>query len=148
MQTPATEHCIAPNRSHIRLGPSIYAPRVARRTVFSLAAAAQIPQHLVDDTALVAAEIVTSAIRRTRAEIEFSVEVNADEVWLTVRDHHPRRPLLGRDSHAGSLRRTAIVDRLADSWGSRRRASGWETWAVLRADRPGRSRDRCALAAS
>lgn len=118
-------------RRRMRLGPSVYAPRVARRAVFDLACTAQIPPRLADDAALVAGEIVTGAIRRTRSAVDVTIEIGLGNVHIEVEGHHPARQLLGGDESAGSLRRTAVVSRLADAWGNRRRASGWAVWAVF-----------------
>lgn len=116
---------------HILLNPTVYAPRIARQVVIGLGNAAGTPQRLIDDATLVTAEIVASAIRYAGSEVDMIIEVGVEHVWVRILNPHNRRRFPVCDTHAGMARRTAIIDRLASSWGRRDNASGWATWALL-----------------
>ena len=139
MQTAPTFGNHTTIRRHVRLSPTVYAPRIARRLVVDLGSAVRTPQRLIDDAALVTGEIVTSAIRYTRSEIDVMIEVSADHVRVRIRDQRTTKRSPGSDTGTGMVRRTALIERLATSWGRHRSASGWETWALLHADQPGQT---------
>ena len=58
------------------------------------------------------------------------VALKAHQAWESAEAF---KPLLGRDTRTGPARSTALVERLASSWGYSRRESGNEVWALLRA---------------
>lgn len=130
-ESPTTRENPTTTRRHIRLNPTVYAPRIARQVVIGLGSAAGTPQHLIDDATLVTAEIVASAIRHASSEVGMIIEVGADHVWVRIHNQHTRRRFSGCDTRGGMARRTAIIDRLASSWGRRDSASGRATWALL-----------------
>ena len=121
-----------PTGTRIRLRRHALAPRVARRLERHQAEGV-CPAVLVERCALVAGELVTTALRRTSGVVEFSVEIEAGAVTLRVRDRRPRSTLAaGSDPWAGCRHGREITTRLAQSWGYARDESGAELWAILR----------------
>ena len=105
-------------RSAIRLEPVPTAPRAARQ--FAAQALHGIAQAaLAADVTVVVSELVTNAIRHTRAPIHLTVQTSIDGVRLEVYDGSPRLPDLPVPGlHAEGGRGLAIVSSLADAWGA------------------------------
>lgn len=121
----------------IRLHPTVFAPRQARRFVYRLGEVAGLPERLVDDAALAIGDMVTEGVRHSGREIEVILEVVDQTMIVRARDTRVPGP-----SVAGAGRRapdgvSPTVRRLAESWGSHRSRHGWEVWAVLSTTRLG-----------
>src|SRR4051794_18149950 len=63
----------------IRLRPSPFAPRRARRFVYEVGDPAGLPAGLVDDAALVTGELVNESIRQSRCDVEVAVATSPFE---------------------------------------------------------------------
>lgn len=119
-------------RSCVRLRPTVFAPRVARKIVHELGDRVKVSDRLVDDAALVVSELVTESIRKKARELEVDVELLPEQIIVRVRNAHAFAPLLGADDEKTPGRRSAVVRHLSSSWGCCRYQHGWEVWAVMR----------------
>lgn len=130
-----------PLATRVRLRRHALAPRMARRVVREQADGV-LAAVLVERCALVAGELVTSALRRTNGAVEFSVEIDAGAVTLRVRDRQPLSALAaGSDVWAGCRHGRDITTGLVHSWGYARDESGAQLWATVRdRARPGLAR--------
>jgi hypothetical protein len=117
----------------IELRPHSSAPALARKIVYDLCGEVGLPNRTASAAALVAGELVLTSIRQTRRNLDVSIDFAGDQVTVRVSDRSTAPPLLGRDTRTGPARSTALVERLASSWGYSRRESGNEVWALLRA---------------
>ena len=121
---------------------SVPAPR---REVASLLHAWDCPSDTADAALLLITELVTNAVQHADGHITCTVGRCSDVLTLSVTntapDGHrvsiprprPPRPDEAVDELAESGRGLAIVDVLADQWGSRSTADGCEVWACLNA---------------
>ena len=114
------------------LDPKFNAPREARRTLRALDAI--VPRERLDDLRLVVSELVTNSVVHGGAEsgdrIVMVVKVLPERVRVEVVDHgrrSPAAPERRREHHGRGL---AIVDRLAERWGTERN-SGTKVWAEV-----------------
>ncbi len=94
------------------------------------------PTELVEDTALVADELVANAVRAGAHAVELVLELHHDRIEVAVTDDAngwpiPRRP----DAHETSGRGLQIVEVLTTSWGVTREPDKRTTvWAHLQCD--------------
>lgn len=111
--------------SHLELGPLITAPASARGHVVAVLKEWGL-HELGDATELVVSELVTNAVRATRAldaPLPFSVRLwlyaNRKRVLITVWDADPRPPVLRKDvdEWTESGRGLQIVEVLSGRWG-------------------------------
>jgi anti-sigma regulatory factor (Ser/Thr protein kinase) len=93
---------------------------------------------VIDDAELVMSEILTNAIRHTGCEqTTVRIDVAGDAVAVVVSDpgdRVPRRVDNGPDSPTG--RGLAVVEAVAEHWGSEQNLWGKDVWAVLRIPEP------------
>jgi hypothetical protein len=91
-----------------------------------------------DDASLVAGELVTSSISRTRRPVRFEVRAKADEVTLRVWDTGLMRPgrLDGVAFPAGAARCWDLVRRFASRDGHDDGGQGRQVWASIRTMAP------------
>ena len=106
----------------------------ARAQVRAYLCARGTPQALVDDTVLVASELVTNAMLYGAAPIDVRVRVEGDDVLVEVRDEADLPPRATRaqqeDEHGRGLQ---IVAALSARWGIRPTEQGKAVWCVLSA---------------
>ena len=123
---------------HRELGlpPRSSAPRVARRLVHELGGQAGLPDRVTSDAALVLGELVNTRLRQTHYRVDVVIDLDPDQVTVRVKDHSAAPLQLGHDPRTGPAHSTAVVERLASSWGYCSRENGHEVWALLRAARP------------
>jgi serine phosphatase RsbU (regulator of sigma subunit) len=98
---------------------------------------------MLDDAALVAAELLANAVQHGAPPLAIAVRAEASRVHIAVRDGNPRppvRPVASPSNMTG--RGIALVDALATRWGVAHDGSGGKTvWAELEPQR-GASRRR------
>ena len=116
----------------IELRPRSSAPALARKLVYDMCGQAGLPNCVASAAAVVAGELVLTSIRQTRRKVDVSVDLASNQVTVRVNDRSAAPPLLGRDSRTGPARSTALVERLASSWGYSCLDSGNQVWALLR----------------
>jgi anti-sigma regulatory factor (Ser/Thr protein kinase) len=109
------------------------APAVVRAAISQLGG---LHRPVLEDTKLVASELVSNAVRHSRCtDQEFlNVRVSADG-WLRVSVFDPGRSggiakIASRPFQQGGLG-LRVVEKVASRWGARRRAHGYEVWADL-----------------
>ena len=122
----------APARRRVRLHPTVFAPRIARRMLHKLGDPADVPQRLVDDAALVVSELVADSIRQCRHDVEVDIQLANQQIVVRVFDAQAKAPLFSDRTGKVPARSSATVQHLAASWGCSRYQYGWEVWAVLR----------------
>jgi hypothetical protein len=122
----------AERRLQARLAAEPLAPAKAR-SLAAEAMAASGPEALADDVALLASELVASAIRQTEAPVELTVDAHDEMVRIEVRDDQPGSwPALEADQGRGGHGMQVVTD-LADSWGaSSVTGGGTVVWCELR----------------
>jgi hypothetical protein len=116
----------------MELRPRSSAPALARRLVYDACGDAGLPNRMAHAAAQVAGELVLTSIRQTRRNVDVSVDLAGNQVTVRVSDRGTAPPLLGHDTRTGPARATALVERLASSWGYSCREDGNEVWALLR----------------
>lgn len=96
------------------------------------------PPARLQDTLLLATELVTNAVLHGAPPITMTIEVTGSPpiVRISVTDRHQQAPLL-RDSDRGAIagRGMSVVDSLASRWGVRRLPAGGKTiWFEMAGD--------------
>jgi anti-sigma regulatory factor (Ser/Thr protein kinase) len=118
-----------------RLAGDLHAPAAARRFVTRGLNEVLTPeqQALSDDMALIVSELVTNSVRAHAGTIDVEVVVDDDAVEVHVTDDAAGWPSM-RIAESDSLdgRGLGIVDHLADSWLTIRRAKGKSVIATRR----------------
>lgn len=118
-----------------RLAGDLHAPAAARRFVTRGLNEVLAPeqQSLSDDMALIVSELVTNSVRANAATIDVEVVVDDEAVEVHVTDDAAGWPSM-RIAESDSLdgRGLGIVDHLADSWLTIRRAKGKSVIATRR----------------
>jgi anti-sigma regulatory factor (Ser/Thr protein kinase) len=127
--------------AHIRLEPELSNIGVAR--LFVRERLVGQPDHVVDDAALLASELVTNAILHVKTSVVMGVLTDADQVLVTVTDErHDRLPRLGRMPIAEDVvemsRGIAIVCAIASDFGWQllHHSPGKVVWFTLALERP------------
>jgi anti-anti-sigma factor len=108
----------------------------ARELVVSACAAWRLPD-LVDDAEVLVTELVANAVRHAGGGLRLSIALGQRFLHLSLWDGSPVPPVVvppDPDTGRGG-RGLALVDALADSWGSAPRPGGKVVWATL--DRTG-----------
>jgi serine phosphatase RsbU (regulator of sigma subunit)/anti-sigma regulatory factor (Ser/Thr protein kinase) len=107
------------------------AVRLARRFVEHQVAGSS-AAAVVEDAALIAAEIITNAHEHGSPPVVVSVAITGKHVHLEVRDANPRRPIRPRASTTNMTGRgIALIDHLSTRWGVRREPTGKTVWADI-----------------
>jgi serine phosphatase RsbU (regulator of sigma subunit)/anti-sigma regulatory factor (Ser/Thr protein kinase) len=91
---------------------------------------------IVDDVALVAAELIANAVQHGLAPVTVVVSGDADRIRVEVRDGNPRppvRPAVNLSNMTG--RGLALIAALAASWGVDREVDGKVVWAEITPNR-------------
>jgi hypothetical protein len=119
-------------RHRLDLEPDTTSPRRARRFVAGLLAARR--PEVVDVALLLVTELVTNAVVHAGTLLSVVVDVSADEVTVRVHDGNPG--VVGFDDPAmddlgEGGRGLALVNRLADVWGTEHARTGKEVWFRL-----------------
>jgi serine phosphatase RsbU (regulator of sigma subunit)/anti-sigma regulatory factor (Ser/Thr protein kinase) len=107
------------------------AVRVARAFV-EREALARGAASIVDDGALVAAELIANAVQHGAHPVSVTVSGDADLIRVEVRDGNPRppvRPAVNLSNMTG--RGLALIAALAASWGVEREGAGKLVWAEV-----------------
>jgi serine phosphatase RsbU (regulator of sigma subunit)/anti-sigma regulatory factor (Ser/Thr protein kinase) len=107
------------------------AVRVARAFV-EREALARGAASIVDDVALVAAELIANAVQHGTPPVSVTVSGDADLIRVEVRDGNPRppvRPAVNLSNMTG--RGLALIAALAASWGVEREGAGKLVWAEV-----------------
>lgn len=121
--------------AHRRLGTEPGAPRVARNLVGEHLLAWGVSGRVVDEVTLVTSELVTNAVLHGTPPIELRLQRTDQEIVVEVRDASvaaPRRRRAGPEDDGG--RGLAIVEAVADRWGSRSISAGKVVWAARALD--------------
>ncbi len=111
------------------------APRRSRAAVRAeltavLSDTAQTP--FLDDALLVISELVTNAVRAGSDPLTVATNLHKAELEIAVLDHGAGWPVLQPPEHGSDHGRgLAIIEAVARSWGTERRAAGKAVWAVL-----------------
>jgi anti-sigma regulatory factor (Ser/Thr protein kinase) len=91
----------------------------------------------VEDAILMISELVTNAVRHTRDVLLVLVTIHHDTLRVDVTDNNPTMPVAPDHEHnATSGRGLAIVEALADQWGSTPTADGKTIWFEISLGEP------------
>jgi serine phosphatase RsbU (regulator of sigma subunit)/anti-sigma regulatory factor (Ser/Thr protein kinase) len=107
---------------------------VARDHVRTACRAASMAADVCDSAVLMASEVVTNAVIHGRGRVRLQVTAERDRVVVEVADDSIATPAVrhaGEDATGG--RGMAIVELLADAWGTRPTTSGKVVWFALTA---------------
>jgi hypothetical protein len=139
MVAPAIADVADPSRAPVRLADSVrlrpgpLAPRKARRLVAQVCQRADVAGRIVDDAVMIAGELVNISLHQVFSDLLVRVQTADRRVIIAVRDGGYSYPFSARDSDGVTLRRsTAVVHRLAQSWGCSSEAVSREIWALVR----------------
>lgn len=103
----------------------------ARHTVVHIVRRWEVPlsEAAFDDLALLTSEVITNAVRHTRAACTVAVRWTGVRVRVEVTDMGPERPLPhGRSLEAEGGRGLLLVESLAADWGSVTVSAGKVVW--------------------
>jgi anti-sigma regulatory factor (Ser/Thr protein kinase) len=131
-----------------RLVPSAMAPSDARRIVRRSCNELRV-EELSDTAALLTSELVTNAIRHAPGPVLLAVACRHGRLVVSVSDTDPRPPQARRArARAIGGRGLALVDLLAERWGSRSLpGDGKAVWFALRPRRPPPTQHSCTCPA-
>ncbi len=102
---------------------------LARDHVRSACLAAAVPPDTCDSAVLLASEVVTNAVIHGRGRVRLQVLAERHRVLVEVGDDNATRPTVRlRDDEATGGRGMAIVEMLAQRWGSRESPGGKVVW--------------------
>lgn len=88
--------------------------------------------ELIDDSALIAAELATNAVAHAHSAVTVSLSRRPHGVRLVVGDANPTLPSLRAATQLGrGGRGLRIVDAIADGWGCERTPDGKRVWADI-----------------
>jgi anti-anti-sigma factor len=93
-------------------------------------------EGVVDRMATILTELVANAVLHAGTELNVSVAVAGEHLYVAVHDHSPRLPRLGGNEEAGGGSGLLVVDALAEAWGFAPTASGKVVWASVELDAP------------
>jgi anti-sigma regulatory factor (Ser/Thr protein kinase) len=119
--------------AELRLPPSPHAAGKARKFISGFCSAAELPDAICQDAALLVSELVTNAVIHGRTTATVEVHRPADTLRVTVRDDNPQLPAVGDspDLNAESGRGLLIVSETATRWGIEAGAGGKAIWFEL-----------------
>jgi serine phosphatase RsbU (regulator of sigma subunit)/anti-sigma regulatory factor (Ser/Thr protein kinase) len=127
---PATASAHA--HSAIELPALVSSPRRARHFVRETLEPLGVPRDTIDDSELVATELVTNSVMHARSEVTLSIEYANRSVRLRVEDGSPVRPVVRNAApDAATGRGLFIVEQLASRWGIDTRRDGKAVWVEL-----------------
>jgi uncharacterized protein YjeT (DUF2065 family) len=142
MVAPAIADLADPSPAPVRVADSVHlkpgpiAPRNARRLVAQVCQRADVAGRIVDDAVMIAGELVNISLHQVFSDLLVRVQATDRRVVIAVRDGGYSYPFSVRDGDGVTLRRsTAVVHRLAQSWGCSRGAVSREIWALVREPR-------------
>ena len=118
---------------HLDLDP--VAPSVGLARVFVSQSLGEVRPDDLDIAVLLTSELVTNAIRHTRTAVQVGVLTADDDLLVCVGDRlADSAPLVPRPSSGDRPggRGLALVNQLADSWGTTAYPGGKTVWFVLR----------------
>jgi anti-sigma regulatory factor (Ser/Thr protein kinase) len=88
--------------------------------------------ELIDDSALVAAELATNAVAHAHSDVTVFLSQRPHGVRLVVGDANPTLPSIRAPAQLGrGGRGLRIVDAIADRWGYERTPDGKRVWADI-----------------
>ena len=124
--------------AQLRLPPSPEAAGLARKFISDFCAAAELPDRICNDAALMVSELVTNAVIHGRTTATVEVHRPADTLRVTVRDDNPQLPAIGENPNlddpgldAESGRGLLIVSKTAIRWGIEAGDGGKAIWFEL-----------------
>jgi anti-sigma regulatory factor (Ser/Thr protein kinase) len=124
----------------LSLGPGRRAPRLARRYVADTLEAWAVEAQDIEAAELVVSELVTNAVLHAPETTSVTLELvlTDDAVRVMVSDgssHEPRQPWSQAPWAAQGGRGVALVDTIADRWGTEPRSPRGKTvWCELKAE--------------
>jgi hypothetical protein len=86
---------------------------------------------VVENAAIVAGELVSVSLRKSRTPIVFEVRLHEDSIEVRVRDHVSIQSSLLEASDVGTRRSGDLIRRLCRTWGMRLTESERLLWAVI-----------------
>jgi anti-sigma regulatory factor (Ser/Thr protein kinase) len=135
MAEPTTRPARRPEPARITLPRSPSSVAAARRFIQARAAAWSFPKPAREQLVLIGSELVTNAVLHARTELTVTLELHADRVRISVRDHS-QAPATLRHYRPDALtgRGLGVVAALSDDWGISAAADGKVVWAELAAN--------------
>ncbi len=123
----------AASRIELRPGPS--SPGLARRFLNERSAAWSLPDPVGEQLVLVGSELVTNAVLHARTQLTLTLELQADRVRVSVRDHSSA-PVALRHYRPDALtgRGLGVVATVSRAWGVEPARGGKVIWAELLLD--------------
>ncbi len=125
----------AANASRIELRPGPSSPAQARRFLNERSAAWSLPEPVGEQLVLVGSELVTNAVLHARTQLTLTLELQADRVRVSVRDHSSA-PVALRHYRPDALtgRGLGVIATVSRAWGVEPARGGKVIWAELLLD--------------
>ena len=118
------------SESHRHFACAPQAPRLVRRFVSATLRGWGLDE-LIDDGALMAAELATNAVVHAASDVTVSLSRCTDGVHLVVADSSRALPSLRTGEWGRGGRGLQIVDAVADRWGYEPTSDGKDVWADI-----------------
>ncbi|WP_327066288.1 ATP-binding protein [Kitasatospora sp. NBC_01302] len=120
------------------LAKSDHSPAVARRLLHSFLSGVRGGERFSDKGQLLVSELVTNAVvhaTRSDQRIRLRLEVDQEQLWITVEDASDQVPQPRKSTDGESGRGLLLVEALADAWGwGPREGVGKQVWCVCSPD--------------
>ncbi|GAB2700881.1 ATP-binding protein [Kitasatospora kifunensis] len=120
------------------LARSDHAPARARRLLLEFLSGVRGGERFADKGRLLVSELVTNALvhaTRHDQKIRLRLEVDGDQLWITVEDASDQVPQQRKDTDGESGRGLLLVEALSDAWGwGPREGIGKQVWCVCSPD--------------
>jgi hypothetical protein len=129
------EEPTAASASRIELRPGPSSPALARRFLNERSEAWSLPEPVGEQLVLVGSELVTNAVLHARTQLTLTLELQADRVRVSVRDHSSA-PVALRHYRADALtgRGLGVIATVSRAWGVEPARGGKVIWAELLLD--------------
>ncbi|MFF7634621.1 ATP-binding protein [Kitasatospora sp. NPDC008050] len=120
------------------LAKSDHSPATARRLLLDFLSGVRDGERFADTGQLLVSELVTNALvhaTKRDQKIRLRLEVDADQLWVTVEDASDKVPQRRTDTDGESGRGLLLVTALSDAWGwGPREGVGKQVWCVCSPD--------------
>jgi hypothetical protein len=129
------EEPTAASASRIELRPGPSSPALARRFLNERSEAWSLPEPVGEQLVLVGSELVTNAVLHARTQLTLTLELQADRVRVSVRDHSSA-PVALRHYRPDALtgRGLGVIATVSRAWGVEPARGGKVIWAELLLD--------------
>jgi len=120
-----------PLRVHLRMKPTVDAPRIARDLAYDTCWEWGLPDAATP-AKIVSSELVTNAVRHAGTDVDLTITLHDHYVRVSVRDRAPKLARMQTPSESDDHGRgLLIVDSLATAWGNVSFEDGKIVWATV-----------------